>query len=69
MENGKSRAAQNLRGVGPEGEQILRSATGDCGELGRFAGWHIGCIRWMPAARDGTDVCRRAEFNQNRSIR
>jgi len=46
-EQGKSRCAQNLRGAGPRGEQILRSHAADCGELGRSASWHIGCIRRM----------------------
>ena len=45
MEAGKSRSAQNLRGAGSQAEQILRSSAADCGELGRFASWHIGCIR------------------------
>ena len=45
MEAGKSRRAQILRGAGPRAEQILRSSSADCGELGRFASWHIGCIR------------------------
>ena len=45
MEAGKSRSAQNLRGVGSRAEQILRSSAADFEELGRFASWHIGCIR------------------------
>jgi hypothetical protein len=45
MEAGKSRRAQNMRGARPLAEQILRSSAADSGELGRFASWHIGCIR------------------------
>jgi hypothetical protein len=69
MQDGKSDSAQNMRGARPQAEQILRSSAADCGELGRYASWHIGCIRRMPAARDGADMRRWAEFNQNRSIR
>jgi len=69
MEDGKDCSAQNLRGGVSQAEQILRSRRALCAELGRFAGWHIGCIRRMSAARDGADLRRRAEFNQNRSIR
>jgi hypothetical protein len=44
---GKTRGAQKLRGAGLQTEQILRSGAADGGELGRFASWHIGCIRRM----------------------
>jgi hypothetical protein len=69
MEEGKNCAAQNLRGGGSQTEQILRSRRADYGELGRFASWHIGCIRRTLAAHEGAEMRWRAEFNQNRSIR
>jgi hypothetical protein len=49
----KSNGAQNLRGMSPRAEQILRSEGVKCEELGGILGWHIGCIRWLPAARNG----------------
>jgi hypothetical protein len=40
----------------PLAEQILRGGTLDCQQLGVFPDWHIGCIGWLPAARNGANV-------------
>ena len=40
----KQGAAQNLRGGEALAEQVLRGGAADCGEIGAFLGWHVGCI-------------------------
>src|ERR1017187_10640904 len=37
-------AAQNLRGGEALAEQVMRGGAADCGEIGAFLGWHVGCI-------------------------